>query len=54
MKSVQKQVIAFFNVCEDLATHHCKSGDCYILCKFCIIDHYKNTAFTKDHDMQPI
>ena len=32
--------------CENLTTHHCKTWDCN-LCKFCIIDHYKNTAFTK-------
>ena len=24
------------------------------LCKFCIIDHYKNPDFTKDHEMIPI
>ena len=52
-KSAHEEVIAFCNVCENLATHHCKI--CYRnLCKFCIIDHYKNTAFTKDHDMEPI
>ena len=24
------------------------------LCKFCIIDHYRNTNFTKNHDMIPL
>ena len=52
-KSAHEKVIAFCNVCENLATHHCKTCD-RNLCKFCIIDHYKNTAFTKDHDMEPI
>ena len=33
--------------------NHCKKCD-RNLCKFCIIGHYKNTAFTKDHDMGPI
>ena len=36
--------------CEKPATHFCKTCD-QNLCKFCIIDHYRNTNFTKNHDM---
>ena len=48
-KSVYEEVIAFYNGCENLTTHHCKTCQSN-LCKFCIIDHYKNTAFTKNHE----
>ena len=36
--------------CEKTATHFCKTYD-QNLCKFCIIDHYRNTNFTKNYDM---
>ena len=36
--------------CEKPATHFCKSCD-QNLCKFCIIDHYRYTNFTKNLDM---
>ena len=49
-KSAHEEVIAFCNGCENLTTHHCKTCDCN-LCKFSIIYHYKNTAFTKDHEI---
>ena len=39
--------------CEKLATHFCRSCD-QNLCKFCIIDHYKNKNFIKDHEMIPL
>ena len=32
--------------CEKVATHFCQTCN-ENLCKFCIIDHYKNTEFTK-------
>ena len=48
-KSAYEELIAFYNGCENLTTHHCKTCDSN-LCKFCIIDHYKNTAFTKNHE----
>jgi hypothetical protein len=50
-KSGHEEIIAFCNSCENLGTHHCKTCD-RNLSKFCIIDHYKNTAFTKDHETQ--
>ena len=50
-KSDYEEVIEFYNGCENLTTHHCKTCDSN-LCKFCIIDHYKNTAFTKNHEKQ--
>ena len=39
--------------CEKVATHFCQTCNDN-LCKFCIIDHYKNPDFTKDHEMIPI
>ena len=39
--------------CEELATFFCKTCD-ENLCKLCIIIHYKNKEFKKDHDMIPI
>ena len=39
--------------CEKVATHFCQTCN-ENLCKFCIIDHYKNPDFTKDHEMIPI
>ena len=48
-KSAYEEVIAFYNGCENLTTHHCKTCQSN-LCKFCIIDHYKNTAFSKNHE----
>ena len=39
--------------CEKIATHFCQTCN-ENLCKFCIIDHYKNTEFTKEHEMIPI
>ena len=48
-KSAYEEVISFYNGCENLTTHHCKTCDSN-LCKFCIIDHYKNTEFTKNHE----
>ena len=39
--------------CEKLATHFCRNCD-QNLCKFCIIDHYKNKNFIKDHEMIPL
>ena len=39
--------------CEKVATHFCQTCN-ENLCKFCIIDHYKNTEFTKNHEMIPI
>ena len=36
--------------CEIPATHFCKSCN-QSLCKFCILNHYKNTTFTKNHDI---
>ena len=39
--------------CSQLATHFCKTCQ-NKLCKFCIIKHYSNTEFTKDHEMVPI
>ena len=39
--SAHEEVIAFCNVCENLATHHCKTCN-HNLCKFCIIDYNKN------------
>ena len=46
-KFAHEEVIAFCNVCENLAKHHRKTCDGN-LCKFCIIDYYKNTVFTKE------
>ena len=46
----------FIKICstfEKVATHFCQTCN-ENLCKFCIIDHYKNTDFTKDHEMIPI
>ena len=48
-KSAYEEVIAFYNGCENLTTHHCKTCQSN-LCKVCIIDHYKNTAFSKNHE----
>ena len=48
-KSAYEEVIAFYNGWENLTTHHCKTCDSYLY-KFYIIDHYKNTAFTKNHE----
>ena len=39
--------------CEKVATHFCQTYNDN-LCKFCIIDHYKNPDFTKNHEMIPI
>ena len=39
--------------CEKVATYFCQTCN-ENLCKFCIIDHYKNPDFTKDHEMIPI
>ena len=39
--------------CEKIATHFCQTCN-ENLCKFCIIDHYKNPDFTKNHEMIPI
>ena len=36
-----------------LATHFCNTCG-HNLCKYCIIDHYKNSTFIKDHDMVPL
>ena len=46
----------FIKICgnfEKVATHFCQTCN-ENLCKFCIIDHYKNPNFTKDHEMIPI
>ena len=39
--------------CSLLATHFCKTCQDN-LCKVCIIKHYQNTNFTKNHDILPI
>ena len=39
--------------CEKVATHFCQTCNDN-LSKFCIIDHYKNPDFTKNHKMIPI
>ena len=39
--------------CVKLATHFCKTCN-HNLCKHCIINHYRNKYFTKDHEMLPL
>jgi hypothetical protein len=39
--------------CSQLATHFCKTCQ-NNLCKFCIVKHYQNINFTKNHEMVPI
>ena len=48
------QQISMCDKCKMMeATHFCK--DCkHNLCKLCIIDHYKNSDFKKDHEMLPL
>ena len=52
-QSAHNDCMIMCHSCEKPATHFCKSCD-QNLCKFCIIDHYRNTNFTKNHDMIPL
>ena len=52
-QSAHNDYMIMCHSCEKPATHFCKSCD-QNLCKFCIIDHYRNTNFTKNHDMIPL
>ena len=52
-QSAHNDCVIMCHSCEKPATHFCKSCD-QNLCKFCIIDHYRNTNFTKNHDMIPL
>ena len=55
-KSIEDDQLDFIKICgkcEKVATHFCQTCNDN-LCKFCIIDHYKNPDFTKDHEMIPI
>ena len=36
--------------CDALAANFCKTCDTHF-CKFCIVSHYKNKNFKKDHEM---
>ena len=52
-ESKHEEGVQICHKCPQLATHFCKT--CEIkLCKFCIIKHYQNTNFTKNHEMVPI
>ena len=52
-QSAHNDCMMMCHICKKPATHFCKSCD-QNLCKFCIIDHYRNTNFTKNHDMIPL
>ena len=53
IQSSHDDFIKICGKCEKIATHFCQTCN-ENLCKFCIIDHYKNTEFTKEHEMIPI
>ena len=53
IQSSHDDFIKICGKCEKVATHFCQTCN-ENLCKFCIIDHYKNPKFTKDHEMIPI
>ena len=53
IQSSHDDFIKICGKCEKVATHFCQTFN-ENLCKFCIIDHYKNPDFTKDHEMIPI
>jgi hypothetical protein len=53
IQSSHDDFIKICGKCEKVATHFCQTCN-ENLCKFCIIDHYKNPDFTKDHEMIPI
>ena len=45
--------IKIWGKCEKVAIHFCQTCNDNLY-KFCIIDHYKNPDFTKNHEMIPI
>ena len=51
-QSAHNDCMIMCHSCEKPATHFCKSCDQYF-CKFCIIEYYRNTIFSKNHDMIP-
>ena len=51
--SAYDEAIAICHNCEKLATRFCKTCD-NNLCRYCIVEHYKNKSFTKDHEMIPL
>ena len=53
IQSNHNDFIKICGKCEKVATHFCQTCN-ENLCKFCIIDHYKNPDFTKNHEMIPI